>query len=570
MSLRSVPWWGAFVSGLRFRSIDTFSEELGVPVDELVEALIEADPGGPAEEAPWWPEVVRLRATTSLRSLARRFRTEPRRLRRALARAGLRVGGAELAGRGVPALAGVRDRLGREPDAVLAREAGVPVEAVKGERRRLGIGPFRPGEPPAPALTAEEEAWIRGPEPVRRGRIRPEPEVLEVVRRPARAATRGERPDGPVVLRRPAFSQQEPAAGHPGFAQRRPGLAERPAPAERRPDLAERRPDLAERRPDLAERRPDLAERRPDLAERRPDLAERRVDAFPPPERRVDPFPPPERRVDPFPPSERRVDPFPPSERRVAAPDLRADPERTERDVRAAAFEPRADGDTTRRVGREFFRERAEDELARLLQPGPRARDGRQRIVREAAPRSSPAAARAPEPVLQRAEQAPPETPIVGTPAAFPAAQAHSAPPGLAAPLLVEPPTAPPLPAPPRAAAEPRATAPAEPRPVAPVEPRPARAAQARSVAPTAAPPAPPAPAPAHSVSPVTWLVRFPDEAPPMYVTAPDLASAAQTIVDRLPPALLARVGIELAGAAVGRPPAPADLLPTLPWVALG
>jgi hypothetical protein len=126
-------------------------------------------------------------------------------LRRALAREGLRAGGRELRGRGDPALAPWRARLGTVPDAEIAREAHVAIEAVQGERRRLGVPPFSVGGPVR--LTADEEAWIRGPEPFRRVRQRPADTSasLEVVRRPrsgtdsARARLRSEEAPPPVA-----------------------------------------------------------------------------------------------------------------------------------------------------------------------------------------------------------------------------------------------------------------------------------------------------------------------------------------------------------------------------------
>ncbi|MFN7146241.1 MAG: hypothetical protein ACK4YP_20885, partial [Myxococcota bacterium] len=194
MSLQGAPWWASFVARLQDRPLSALAEELGQASDTLLDALRAADPGGPAELAPWWPEMLRLRATMPIRALARSFGTEPRRIRRALARRGLRAGGLELAGQGVPALAGFVERLGKAPDADIAREAGVAVEAVQGERRRLGIAAYTPPRvtplPQGEPLTREEEAWIRGPEPVKRRWARPDEGALEVVRRPTRAGER--------------------------------------------------------------------------------------------------------------------------------------------------------------------------------------------------------------------------------------------------------------------------------------------------------------------------------------------------------------------------------------------
>ncbi len=156
MSLGGAPGGSALIVALRTHSLARLAADRGVPEEEVIQALLSCDDGGPAHAAPGWPELLRQRTSVSLRALARTFQTEPRRIRRALARAGLRAGGVELWGDGVPALFGARDRLGREPDRTLARAAGVSVEAVQGERNRLGIHAFLPGEPLR--LTPEEDA----------------------------------------------------------------------------------------------------------------------------------------------------------------------------------------------------------------------------------------------------------------------------------------------------------------------------------------------------------------------------------------------------------------------------
>ena len=85
------------------------------------------------------------KAGESLREISRLFGVNLRRLRRGLARSGLRVAGMDVSEDGHQPLAPFRARLGQEPDAVIAEAAGVGVEAVQGERRRLNIAPFRKG-----------------------------------------------------------------------------------------------------------------------------------------------------------------------------------------------------------------------------------------------------------------------------------------------------------------------------------------------------------------------------------------------------------------------------------------
>jgi hypothetical protein len=230
MSLAEAPWWPGFVAGLKLRSLGRLAAELGVPEGDLEAELIRVDPGGPASAAPWWPEVVRLRTTVPIRALARRFGCEPRRLRRSLARYGWRAGGVELERRGVPALGAFVERLGREPDGVIAREAGVSLEAVQGERRRLRVGPFHPT---AASLTPEEEAWIRGPARLVRRRHHVDEEALQVVRRPLRA---GDTPlRGPGVARAPRDERPRDPSASPEVVRSRPAEATAAPEAERSP-----------------------------------------------------------------------------------------------------------------------------------------------------------------------------------------------------------------------------------------------------------------------------------------------------------------------------------------------
>lgn len=184
-----------------------------------------------AQLESWWPEALRmLDDGASIREIARRLQTEPRRIRRALARTGVRAHGTDLYGAGLPELSAQRERLGRQPDGIIAKLAGVTPEAVAGERRRLKIPAFvqRPQEPlptvapvvspapvalpAAPELSVDDEDWIRGPRREKRERQRINADALTVVRRPTRAD--GAPPAGRPLLR-PTFTPGEARAPSP-------------------------------------------------------------------------------------------------------------------------------------------------------------------------------------------------------------------------------------------------------------------------------------------------------------------------------------------------------------------
>ena len=186
MSLLEKSWWPGLVDRLRLEPLAVLAREVGVTVEQLCEALASVGANGPAQMAPWWPEARRLLKHTPVREIARRFHTNPRRIRRAAARAGVRVGGREVAARGLLDLMGYREQLGRVPDWRIAHAAGVSIEAVQGERRRHHIPPFRPpiGYKQG-ALSADEEAWILGPVKPRRERMRADSGKVNIVRRPA-------------------------------------------------------------------------------------------------------------------------------------------------------------------------------------------------------------------------------------------------------------------------------------------------------------------------------------------------------------------------------------------------
>jgi transposase-like protein len=176
--------------------------------DDVAAAEPEPDPVAPRapqrppiEQEPWWSEArQRLDAGEAIRAVARRFGCEPRRVRRALARAGVRVAGAPVPAEGVAALAPLAEQLGMRPDRELAREAHVIPEAVAGERARRDIPAFRYKRPVKVELTVDDQAWIRGPKKFKRERRRFDTDDLQVVRRPARGTT-DDIPSGPGAAR---------------------------------------------------------------------------------------------------------------------------------------------------------------------------------------------------------------------------------------------------------------------------------------------------------------------------------------------------------------------------------
>ena len=192
--IREATWWRDCVDALRSEPLASLSVRFSVEEVALCEALALESAGLPADKAVWWPEALRMRAASSLRAIARTFHTDPRRLRRALARTGLRVGGREITEHaGVPQLSGLRDVLGREPDRAVAKMGGVIPEAVQGERVRLNIPAYVQRR--RVRLSREEEDWIRGPKRGRRAKVHVE-DNLQVVRRPTRTDENAHRPSG--------------------------------------------------------------------------------------------------------------------------------------------------------------------------------------------------------------------------------------------------------------------------------------------------------------------------------------------------------------------------------------
>ncbi len=198
MSLREQPWWPEFLEALQHEPLFDLAARYQVDVPRVLSALVATSRGGSVSEEPWWPEAVRMARTHSIRQAARAFGTNPRRIRRGLAREGIRVGGKTVAGDGVPQLAPFRDRLGQEPDHVIADEAGLSVEAVQGERRRLGIDAFRPEPSPTPTPAAPAPDIDDEPLPISADDAPAEP------RTPRRRIVRKTGDRAAAVVRRPA------------------------------------------------------------------------------------------------------------------------------------------------------------------------------------------------------------------------------------------------------------------------------------------------------------------------------------------------------------------------------
>ncbi|MCB9791962.1 MAG: hypothetical protein H6741_04475 [Alphaproteobacteria bacterium] len=245
-----------------------------------------------AENEPWWSEFVEAYGTVPLRELARRFGTNPRRLRRAAQRSGL-----------LEEPASVREnleRLGKAPDASIADELGVTPEVIKGARARRDIAPFDPNVPPVrPKRRTTRPPRFRPPEEkrVRAERFRPNPEAVEVVRRAAPTVERkGNLPSG-VSLDRALGALPPPPPGNKAefeeFARRRirqsgerlaTTLRELEPEPERAPEPAKASPVRRRRRIVSSERLEEVMETRQEEPEPQP-RPQRRKAAAPPPVR---------------------------------------------------------------------------------------------------------------------------------------------------------------------------------------------------------------------------------------------------------------------------------------------
>lgn len=152
---------------LRHQTLAEVAARLGVEAADVRDALVAEGRDRGAQDTIWWPEAVRRLENESLRAVARYFLCEPRRIRRALAREGLRVAGVTTVDRRVPQLQYAP--IGAFPDADIARRTRVIPQAVAGERRRRNIPAHQPGK---------RRRWT----PV-------EPEVVRVARVPESAVT---------------------------------------------------------------------------------------------------------------------------------------------------------------------------------------------------------------------------------------------------------------------------------------------------------------------------------------------------------------------------------------------
>ena len=170
-------YWPELLERLTEEPVSTLAEHYGLEAADIDAALARTSGDRPVQQEAWWPEVLRGHEQGSLRQLARRFGTNPRRLRRGLARCAVRVGGETISEGGIADLAVFRDRLGQEPDRSLATEAGVTVEAIKGERRRLGIEPYRM-KPDVEEWGSKPPSKREKPKPRRRWQDAPEPVII--------------------------------------------------------------------------------------------------------------------------------------------------------------------------------------------------------------------------------------------------------------------------------------------------------------------------------------------------------------------------------------------------------
>lgn len=129
---------------LRHEPLVDVAAHLGLDPAALRDALVAEGRDRGAQDAVWWPEALRRLETGTIRSVAKYFLCEPRRIRRALAREGLRVAGVPVTDRRVPQLQ--HAPLGDYPDADIARRNRVIPQAVAGERRRRNIRAYQPGK----------------------------------------------------------------------------------------------------------------------------------------------------------------------------------------------------------------------------------------------------------------------------------------------------------------------------------------------------------------------------------------------------------------------------------------
>ena len=175
MTVRERPWWGSLTRRLTTEPLGSLAAAYELPIEELEAALAAETGSGSLVLAPWWPEAVRrVRAGVAIREIARRFGSNPRRIRRALARDFVRIQGENTGGPLPEPVRAVRDRLGKQADEDLAVEVGLPGEAIQGARRFFGIPPCVP--PPRPRTRVRRvPERARESRPPRREMERPAP-----------------------------------------------------------------------------------------------------------------------------------------------------------------------------------------------------------------------------------------------------------------------------------------------------------------------------------------------------------------------------------------------------------
>ena len=80
----TAPWWRTVAARIEAEPLTLICAELGADPEQVLQALLDGDRPAQLSQASWWPELQRRSvAGEPIRSLARRFRLEPRRVRRA-------------------------------------------------------------------------------------------------------------------------------------------------------------------------------------------------------------------------------------------------------------------------------------------------------------------------------------------------------------------------------------------------------------------------------------------------------------------------------------------------------
>jgi hypothetical protein len=192
MSLKDNDWWLPFVSRLQEESLESLCLEFGLIEEAVIPELIEDSGTSAITDASWWPEAKRQIADgSSLRSVARRFGTHTRRLRKGLARSGVRSGGAAqepsraapnsadlMAGGGAKGLRtlGLQTHPGRNDDLPPDADGGADVESPLQRSSARPVGRGTDTRRPMPTSRLPRLGEDSAPEPPgkrrRRGRLR--------------------------------------------------------------------------------------------------------------------------------------------------------------------------------------------------------------------------------------------------------------------------------------------------------------------------------------------------------------------------------------------------------------